>query len=271
MPIESPTRAEEIKNGKTGASFISIVLMNLIVVPLLTVWTLFGIIVFPLVFLIMKILSRRKNYLTMRKIVWYYGQGWRYIISMFVQFKTRDFQRENFMKPCIIVVNHLSFFDTFCMSLLPFYDVCFGVRSWPFRIIVFGPFMRLAMYMDVESYGWEKTLNVGATMLKQKSTVLFFPEGHRSPDGEVKRFYSGAFKLAVETNTPVVPLCITGTDKLLPPGRFWLEPARVSMKTLPVVYPETFTSSTPHVEMRKYVHRMITDGLEEMKRVEKEK
>ena len=55
------------------------------------------------------------------------------------------------------------------------------------------------------------------------------PEAHRSRNGKLGRFYSGAFKVAVETGVPVVPLCITGTDEMLPPGRWWLRPARVCL------------------------------------------
>ena len=45
---------------------------------------------------------------------------------------------------------------------------------------------------------------------------MFFAEGTRSRDGRVKAFQDGAFRLAVETQTPILPLAIDGTMNALP-------------------------------------------------------
>jgi 1-acyl-sn-glycerol-3-phosphate acyltransferase len=47
-------------------------------------------------------------------------------------------------------------------------------------------------------------------------SVLFFPEGTRSKDGEVQSFKAGAFKLAIEAGVDILPLGITGTANALP-------------------------------------------------------
>jgi 1-acyl-sn-glycerol-3-phosphate acyltransferase len=46
--------------------------------------------------------------------------------------------------------------------------------------------------------------------------VLVFPEGTRSPDGEVKAFKDGAFQLAVDQQCPVIPIALSGTAAALP-------------------------------------------------------
>ena len=93
---------------------------------------------------------------------------------------------------------------------------------------------------------------------------MFFPEGHRSRTGRLQRFYSGAFKLAVETDTKIVPLCIAGTDELLPAGRWWLKPARVTLRALKPVKPAAFTGPSAHRAIQKVVKHILAQNLIEI-------
>jgi 1-acyl-sn-glycerol-3-phosphate acyltransferase len=95
--------------------------------------------------------------------------------------------------------------------------------------------------------------------------VLFFPEGHRSKTGKMQPFYSGAFRLALETGVPIVPLCITGTDTLLPPGRYALHPCRVRLKALGPLHPADFPGVSGHVAMRREARERMTHALKEMR------
>ena len=52
--------------------------------------------------------------------------------------------------------------------------------------------------------------------LEKGISVIVFPEGTRSPDGEVKEFKRGAFLLAQRSKFPVVPVSIIGTYEMLP-------------------------------------------------------
>lgn len=248
--------------------FPVIVLMNLVMYPAIVFMTVLGIILFPLCFAGGKLATRWDNGRVMRFFVWVYGRAWMIVMTPFVRFKREGLKKGGVGLPCIIVVNHFSFFDTYCMALLPVNDVTFAVRSWPFKILFwYRPFMRLAGYLDVEAIGWEGTLKECNKLFSGKGAVLFFPEGHRSGDGQVKRFYTGPFKLAVETGVPVLPLCITGTDTLLPPGRWWMKPATVCLSALDPVFPGDFASdgNTAHISMRKHVRGMIKKHLDRTK------
>jgi len=182
-----------------------------------------------------------------------------------VRFNREGVEKFSFKEPCIFVVNHLSFFDTYCIALLPKGDICFAVRSWPFKMYFYRPFMNLARYLDVESLGWKEISKNAKDILEKGSMVIFFPEGHRSRDGNLQRFFSGAFKLSVETGYPVVPLCLTGTDTFFPPGRFWFSPARIKLRVLAPEYPGTFAGHRmSHTEMRQHVKALMTENIEEM-------
>jgi len=241
--------------------------MTLVGYPLTALWTFLGIALFPVLFLAWKLVTRWPAGRIMRHFIWLYGRGWVALNAPFVRFRREGLEHLRLARPSILVVNHLSFFDTYCMALLPFHDVTFAVRAWPFRISFYGFFMRLAGYLDVENFGWEEVLKAGEQTLAAGGHLLFFPEGHRSRDGRLQRFYSGAFRLAVETGAPVIPLCISGTDTLLPPGQLRLEPATVTLRALPSVDPSTYPGPDGHRELMHRVKGIMAEFTQE--RIEK--
>lgn len=240
-------------------------LMNIFVYPATVVLTIAGIFFFPLLFVAWKVVTRWNPGKIMRHFIWLYGRAWLLIMLPFVRFKREQLREHVAGSPCILVINHFSFFDTYCMALLPVSDIAFTIRAWPFRMPWYAPFMRLAGYLDLETVGWDGALEEGSKLLKQGVSLLFFPEGHRSKDGSIHRFYSGPFKLSIETGIPVVPLCISGTDKLLPPKRWWFLPCTIRLRALSPVSPASFTGATAHVELRKYVKTLIEMNVAEMR------
>ncbi len=247
------------------AKIFSIVLINLTVFPLLIIMTLTGILISPFAFVCFKIFGNLNTVRITRIFVWIYGRGWLAIIKPFTGLELTGFIKGEIPTPCIIVLNHLSFFDTFFMGALPFSNVCFALRSWPFKMVWYLPFMKLAQYLDVERLSWDETFTASKKNLDDGGVLVLFPEAHRSRDGRMGRFYSGAFKISITTNYPIVPICITGTDELLPPGRWYLKPARVKLKALAPVYPDAFSGENGHIEMRKHVKSLIADELERMR------
>lgn len=264
--------AQGIRSDSQGFSrtkrrgFFFALLMNLWVYPGLVLLTVMFLLVFPLLFPLTKLLTGWDRGKVVRFFIWCYGRGWITLCAPFVRFSREGFKGWAIPRPCIFVVNHLSFFDIYCMALLPMSDAVFAVRSWPFKLFWYAPFMRMAEYLDLERIGWEGTLSAAKRILQRKSSLLFYPEGHRSRTGELQRFHSGPFRLAVETGVPVVPLCLSGTDTLLPPGKWWMKPAVVSLAVLPPVYPESYTGPLAHLELKKQVKGRMAEKLAEMRR-----
>ena len=144
-------------NGKSRVgSCLAVPLMNLTVFPLILLWTALGIFLFPVGFVIWKIITRWDADRIMRQFVWIYGRGWLLIMAPFVRFKRVGVVVGKFKPPCILVVNHFSFFDTYCMAMLPFSDAVFAIRAWPFKMFWYAPFMHLAGYLNVENMEWRK-------------------------------------------------------------------------------------------------------------------
>ena len=251
----------------TGSSRLgpAALLMNAVVYPLLVVWTALGIACSPLLILAWKALTRWDSGRIMRHLIWLYGRSWLLIMAPFVRFRRQGFDGLDLDRPAIFVVNHQSFFDTYCMGLLPVHDVTFAVRAWPFRMVWYRWFMQLAGYLDVESTAWEEIETAGRTVLDRGGHLLFFPEGHRSRDGHLQRFYNGAFRLAVASGRPLVPLCLDGTGQLLPPGRLSLHPAQVTLRALEPIDSRLFDGDSGPRELRNLVRERLAAALEEIR------
>ena len=55
--------------------------------------------------------------------------------------------------------------------------------------------------------------------LQKNISILIFPEGTRSHSGEMGHFKNGAFRLALESGQPIVPIVLAGTQKIISKGK----------------------------------------------------
>jgi 1-acyl-sn-glycerol-3-phosphate acyltransferase len=180
-----------------------------------------------------------------------------WLVSPFIRLEVVGADPAWAQQPTMYVANHLSFFDIFCLAAMPVSDVIICLRSWPFKMVWFAPFMHLAQYLDVESLSWEDIEAKARECFGAGRSMLVFPQGHRSRDGRLGRFYSGAFRLALQSNVPTVPICIAGTDHVFPPGRRWLKPSRVRIECLEPIDPAMFEGKLGHMELRRQVKRRM--------------
>jgi len=76
-------------------------------------------------------------------------------------------------------------------------------------------------------------------LLRKGESVFFFPEGTFSSEVGVRPFQLGAFKAAVATGTPIVPVSLEGTRKILRDGTHLPRPGSVKITVHPAIYPRT--------------------------------
>ncbi len=234
-----------------------ILAMNVWVVVLMLVETLGALAISPVLLVLWLVATRWPLAKIVRHFIWMYGRVWLWIVAPFVRVKVVGAERTRLAQPCIYVANHLSFFDIFFLSAMPVFDVVVCLRSWPFKLAWYAPFMRWAQYVDVERLPWDQIVTKIEQIVQEGRSILLFPQGHRSRDGRLGRFYSGAFKLAVQLHLPLVPVCIQGTDQMLPRGRRWMAPANVRLECLPPVDSTAFSDDLGHIELRKHVKKLM--------------
>jgi 1-acyl-sn-glycerol-3-phosphate acyltransferase len=230
----------------------------------MTIWSVMIYLMFPLGYVYYKCVHGMSLKLVARKFISLYGRGWIFLMSPFVSFDRENLKKDIFDGKGIIVVNHLSLFDTYFLGALPFFNLIFIVKTQVFKIYWYTLFMRMAGYVDVENLDLEKTVDVCRKSIEDGGYLVFFPEGTRSRDGKMHRFHSGAFKLAIELGVPVVPLCITGTNVLMPPGRAWLNSCRVKLKVLAPIDSAQYSGEEGHYNFRKDVKKLMLENVEEM-------
>jgi len=153
---------------------------------------------------------------------------------------------ENPRNPYVVVCNHQSQADIPVISCLP-WEMKWVGKAELFRIPVVGWMMRLAGDIAVDrgvTVSRGKALVKARNYLRQKCSVMFFPEGTRSPDGMVHPFSEGAFRLAIKEKVPILPLVVDGTWSALPKNdwRFG-PPATIILKVLPPIETDTLKAA----------------------------
>lgn len=76
--------------------------------------------------------------------------------------------------------------------------------------------------------------------------MLIYPEGTRNrTTAPLKSFYDGAFKLAIDTQKPIIPVILLNTKKILPAKPvMYFTPGKIQMDILPAIYPQGHTSAS---------------------------
>ncbi len=78
--------------------------------------------------------------------------------------------------------------------------------------------------------GPQAVLNSSSQLLKSGWNLLVYPEGTRSPDGRLQEFKPGVGHLATETRSPVIPMHVSGSHRIMPKGRRFPLPAPATIR-----------------------------------------
>ncbi len=117
----------------------------------------------------------------------------------------------------IVVGNHCSHADVFLISHLP-WDMKWLAKDSLFKLPFLGWNMAMAGDVPVKrgaKGAGERAMASCRRWLERDVPVFIFPEGTRSETGEMREFKDGAFRLALETRTSILPLAVAGTQRAL--------------------------------------------------------
>ncbi len=234
-------------------------LLNLYFWPLFVLITMTAIMVSPLMLLGNRLLSSMDTGRFVRMAILIYGKALLALASPFVRVQVMD-QRGDADPPLVYAANHQSAVDPYLFAILEG-DNAF-ITTWPFSIPLYNIFMRLAGYIDAAK-GFQHVKEKAAELLSQGCSLIVWPEGHRSRDGRLGRFKNGAFVVADLAQTGVVPVCIDGSGKVMPPGSRLLSPGRITVSLMPPVFPQGPKGEPETVrELKHRVRSMIAGRLE---------
>jgi 1-acyl-sn-glycerol-3-phosphate acyltransferase len=176
-------------------------------------------------------LGRRRTMKLYRRAIAWWSRGILLLPFPFVKVRYENNSGDTTGEPYIFVCNHRSFSDGFLMAVLPVEGVQV-VNIWPFRIPVIGFFARKSGYLNIRMMQTEEFFDKAAELLRDNVSIIFFPEGTRSGSRKMGNFHSSAFRLALKSQAPIVPLCISGSENIPPKGSLLLRPGTIRIRRL---------------------------------------
>jgi 1-acyl-sn-glycerol-3-phosphate acyltransferase len=237
------------------------------------VWLLglsFLVIMFPLTFIIwLIVLPFDKKRALIHWLLVYQGVALSFMMPIW-RVKTEGNEKVESGVTYIIISNHQSILDILLLSSLKLrFKWISKIENT--RLPFIGWYLKMAGYITVDrgnSESKEEMLEKAFRCLKGGTSIMIFPEGTRSPDGQLGFFKRGAFQLALNTNLPVLPVLIDGTGGILPKhGLIFKGGHRIRIKVFDPVFPESFGTINPEDLALKF-NKILASALNEM-RIEK--
>ena len=170
-------------------------------------------------------------------------------------------------RSCIFMCNHVSNLDPpVLLPLLP--GRCSVLlKKELMSIPILGFAMRMGKFVPVERgqkrEAAKASVAAAADALRSGLNILVFPEGTRSLDGRLSAFKKGPFYLAQETLAPIVPVAISGTERMMKKGSAAITAGVARVRMLPVIESSEYATRE---DLIRAVREAIAEALpEEMK------
>ena len=144
-----------------------------------------------------------------------------------VKVKTLGLDKIDPARTYIFMSNHISNLDPpITLPLIP-RRTSVMVKKELFKVPILGPIMRIGSLVPVDRANRDAgitALRDAVRAIEQGLNMSIYVEGHRSFDGKLLPFKKGPFYLAEECKVPIVPITISGTEAVMPKGRFAIRP-----------------------------------------------
>lgn len=172
-------------------------------------------------------------------------------------------------RPCVVIANHPSLLDII-MLIAAVPHITFLAKASFFRSPFVGPLLRFGRHIPGPEGGTQGDPAEGAAVLErilgrlaEGYPVMLFPEGTRSPAGELRAFKRGAFEAALRARVPLHCLLLRVDPPALLKGQAWwelpLHRIRYRLSCLCSLQPEQLPASSR--DLRTLVRHQYLDGL----------
>ncbi len=163
----------------------------------------------------------------------------------------------------VVVSNHQSMADIPVIAHI-INDSKWLAKAEVFRVPVVGWMLRMSGDIPVDRSdrrkGAQAMLRCART-LRQGCSIMFFPEGTRSKDGEIHAFNDGPFQLALRERIPILPLVVDGSGTALPRNTWLFGPSQdIYVRALEPVSIEGWDAHEP-AALREAVRQKMMDEL----------
>lgn len=163
-------------------------------------------------------------------------------------------------QPTLVVANHQSFLDMPLLYLLP-WNMKWVAKKSLFQIPIFGWMIYMTGHIGIDrkNRASVKKLDKLVQPIQEGIPGMIFPEGTRSPSGQLKTFKNGAFTLARRYNFNVLPIVIEGSGSAMPAGSWKIKPLQdFSINVLDPISVNEFSSAN---ELKNHTYNTIEQVL----------
>jgi 1-acyl-sn-glycerol-3-phosphate acyltransferase len=164
-----------------------------------------------------------------------FSRTWSWLImkTIFSPVKVTGLEKIDTSKPHVYAVNHASALDIPVLyTYLPFqFRIAFKKELLSYPVV--GWHLKRSGQVCIDQQNPARSISsIRAALkgLKAGFPFVIFPEGGRTPDGEIKSFLAGAFFLAIKAQVDVVPVALVGTFELLPMDTFHIKCRPLEMR-----------------------------------------
>jgi len=136
-------------------------------------------------------------------------------------------------RPVLYASNHTSMFDIWALAATLPGSTRFVAKEELGRIPLVGLAMRRAGHIMIDRFNRARAFaayDQAAETIRSGISPIVFPEGTRSPTGELQPFKNAPFGLAIAAQVPIVPLYVDGTYRILPKGGLRLHPMPIRIE-----------------------------------------
>ena len=231
---------------------------------LVKIYTLWVLIVFT-VFMIILLPGILIPFLLGRKFSWIgytFLWIWSRVFSMltFIRYDLRG--RKNIQRGTsyIYVSNHTSFLDIPGIRLLIPGEFRPIAKKELLKIPIFGFIVRAATVVVDRSSSQSRKQSMDALrdILKGGISILVFAEGTQNRTKEILQpFKDGAFRIAIDSQLPIVPLVVVGAGPLMPPGTLTIKPGKIKVVAGKPIDVEGLTTDDVQALKQKTFDRML--------------
>jgi len=171
---------------------------------------------------------------TGRRLHWFsYAWSWLIMKTIFSPVKVTGLDKIDTSKPHVYASNHASALDIPVLyTYLPFqFRIAFKKELLSYPVVGWQLKRSGQVCIDQQNPSHSvSSMRAALKGLKAGLPLVIFPEGGRTPDGEIKPFLQGAFFLAIKAQVDIVPVALVGTYELLPMNTYHIKCRPLEMR-----------------------------------------
>ena len=177
-----------------------------------------------------------------------------------VGFSVRGLDNLDPKGPYIFACNHASGYDVpLAFAGLPYWLISIAKIELK-SVFILGWVMETAGHIFVDRKRSENAIasleKSKESLIKNPRSILLFPEGTRTMDGELGFFKRGGLMLSLDTGIPIVPVGLVGTFEMLKKGTWSFKNQPLEIRIGNPIHPKTFSNDSKN-SLAKYVKSQV--------------